>query len=231
MTIIIPHMIQGSEEWKKARIGCVTMSRAKDLITGGEGKTRFSYLLEVVSEMESGKPANRIKTYDMERGILLEPYARRAYEARTGRKVKEIGIGYLDDMRRIAASPDGLSLSQDRGAEFKCPNPKAHARSISSGIPTEYMPQVQGCMWIFDKPEWDFASFCPQYKRMPLYITTVKRDDAMIKQISDQAHLAIEEIDSMVSQPAPKITADVRDICEQAIYATDELYGNAVEIY
>lgn len=53
-----------------------------------------------------------------------------------------------------------------------------------SGVPAEYIPQIQGCMWVTGRQWWHFASYDP---RMPeshrLLIIKVPRDDAVIAKI------------------------------------------------
>jgi len=180
--IIIDLFEQGSQEWLDARVGCVTMSNAGLLLVGGKGITRKNYIIDVASEMISGIPSKQISTFDIDRGNALEPMAREAYELLTGTKVRQIGIGYLDEMKRIAASPDGLT--DIGGIEIKCPQPKAHLRTIlAKESPKEYQAQMQGCMWVFGVDRWDFVSFCPQFKPMPICIISVNRDEEMIKLI------------------------------------------------
>lgn len=230
MTIILENIEQGTTEWLNARVGCITMSKAKLLLTGGKGVTRRNYLLDIASEMVSGVLSEQVKTIDMARGSLLEPYALHAYKEITGSEVKKVGIGYLNDDRRIAASPDGLM--KNKGVEIKCPNPKAHIRTILAGdAPSEYIPQMQGCMWVFGIDEWDYVSFCPQFHTKPVHIITQYRDDGMIKKIEESALKGIEEIDSFVARSKAVFSDAVYDVCDQALAAIAELYDTEPEIY
>ena len=70
MTIIKRKLIQGTPEWKNARVGCITMSNAKALLTGGSGATRKNYLLDVASEMASGVLIDNIKSIPSTATIL-----------------------------------------------------------------------------------------------------------------------------------------------------------------
>ncbi len=176
MTVILEHMEQGSPEWLDARVGNITMSNADKLLTGGKGVTRQSYIIDVASEIVSGVPASQVKTWEMERGNLLEPYAREAYKARTGIEVQQVGLGYLNENKRISASPDGLR--PNGGMEIKCQGPKAHLRTIiDAKNPKKFAAQMQGCMWVFDVEYWDYCSFCPEVKDLPLFIMTLERDE------------------------------------------------------
>jgi len=230
MPIILDHFEQGTKEWRDSRVGCVTMSNAKKLLTKGKGKTLEAYLIDVASEAASGQLSDGFKSYDMERGNMLEPMAVQAYESETGEKVRRVGIGYLNEDRRIAASPDGIMTG--KGIEIKCPNPKAHLRTIlQASAPKEYAPQMQGGMWIFDMSEWDYVSFCPAFKPMPICIITVKRDEAMIAEIEAASLAAIEKIDGYIATAKMSVSSDLRAICDQSIDMMDTSFEVEPEIY
>jgi hypothetical protein len=163
---IILDLMQGSPEWFKARIGCITMSNADKLLMKGKGgnesATKLKYIQDVASEVLAGVPSERLNTWDMQRGTLLEPYAREAYERVTGNKIKEVGLGYLDEKRRISSSPDGLkgTTSARGGLEIKGRGAKEHLRIIENEHDSKATEaQIQGNMWIFNADAWDFCSF------------------------------------------------------------------------
>jgi len=236
MTIILEHLEQGSQEWKDAKAGNASMSRANDLLTKGQSgkpsKTRETYVLELAAEVLTGNLSESVNTYDMRRGTLLEPYAFEAYSAQTGAEARNIGLGYLDDMKRILASPDGLGLAVDRGLEIKCPGIKKHMRTIHEGVtPKDNMNQCQGGMWIFGVDKWDFVSFCPEFTEAPLFIATAYRDDKLIARLSDSAHLAIQEADEIARKARMVVSHDLRKTCAKALMAIDEMNNVEPEIY
>jgi len=232
--VILEHMEQGSEEWLEARVGCITMSNAHKLLMKGRGKeeslTKLQYIIDVASEIVSGKPAEQIKVWAMQRGIILEPYARDAYEIKTGNEMMEIGLGYINQERRISCSPDGLL--PDRGIEIKCQGAKAHMRTIiDDANPQGFNAQMQGGMWIFDKETWDYVSFCPEFKAMPLYIKTIHRDEEMIKRIRDESFEAVYKVDQFVAQMnLNPVNAEIDAVCKEAIVTIDILQGVEQEI-
>lgn len=229
--MIIERYLQGSPEWHAGRLGRVTMSHAKDLITKGRGNspsvTRENYILDVAAEQLSGKPTEQVKTWDMDRGILLEPFALRAYQQQTGRSVENIGLAYLDDTRTISASPDGLCGSfGDGGVEIKCPRPRTHMRYINEGSKRN-AAQIQGNMWVFGAAWWDFVSFCPEFDAHPLHVERVERDDEMIAKISRKARLAVYQVKAIVGpMRRSQTTSEVLDICSEAIRATDNFFSD-----
>jgi hypothetical protein len=194
-------MDQGSDEWLQERIGLVTMSRAKDLVANGRGnepsQTRLTYLMTLAAERVSGVPADSYVSYDMQRGTFLEPFALESLSLATGIDWQRIGL-VKTDCERIGASPD--ALSSDGGAEIKCPAPKKHVTNIIGDGMEEYMPQVQGCMWVCERDHWWLASYCPQVLGHPLHYVRVDRDEAIISKIRDSAMAAADEVDAMVAQ-------------------------------
>lgn len=238
--IILDHMEQGSPEWKNARCGRITMSNAQTMLTKGRGNqpsvTRQKYLYEVASEIITGVPAESVNTWDMARGNVLEPYALQAYKARTGYKVKTVGLGYLDEMKRVSASPDGLVVGDNgeyvRGVEIKCQKPKNHMQTIMDARnPDKFAAQMQGGMWVFGLDHWDYVSFCPEFEAHPLFIFTMFRNEEMINEISRQVALGLEEIDEFVRQAWDGRTQDdIFDICADAISAVEILRSDNVDM-
>jgi hypothetical protein len=235
MTVILKHFEQGSPEWLEARMNCVTMSNAKYLISKGRGKepsvTRQTYIAEIASQIISGVLAEKVNTYDMERGNILEPFARSVYEDITGVEVETVGIGYLNDERRIAASPDGLM--PNKGVEIKCQAPKNHMKTLMAmKNPKQFEAQMQGCMWVFDVDEWDYCSFCPEFEKMPMVIIPAKRDEEIVKKIEAESHKAVEEIDELVKLAGHgSFSQFVAEVCYEALDTVDLAFNKEPEIY
>ncbi len=195
-------MKQGSDEWFAARCGVVTASNFKLVMTGGGGKTRRSYMQKLVEEILTSSPAApAFQSEAMMRGVDLEPDARRAYEALTDNSVQEVGIAYLCPEKRVAASPDGL-IGDDGGLEIKCPLPHTHEKYLQDGrIPKQYLPQVQGSLWVTGRQWWDFVSFAPEFgSERNIMVHRVRRDEAYIETLSAKIHTFIEELDIIVEK-------------------------------
>ena len=234
--IILEKMVQGSAEWLEARRNCITMSNAKALISKGKKKgepslTRASYLIDVASEILTGVSADRYKSWEMERGNILEPYAMDAYRSHTGFDVREVGLGYLDDEKRISCSPD--ALGSNHGVEVKCQLPKNHLASIVNGFePKKFVPQMQGGLWIFDFEWWDYVSFCPEFKAQPIFIHRVYRDEEMIKRIKDSALEGVHQIDEIVRKGRDfQLSNEISAICEDSLEIIEALSYNEPEIF
>ena len=216
MTIIIENLPQGTLDWYNERRGNITMSNAKAMLTGGKGLTRKSYLMSVASEIITGVTAESYKSWMMERGNILEPFALKAYEQKTGNRMYSVGLGYLDEKRRISASPDGIN--HICGAEIKCQLPKNHLATLINGInPKEFEAQMQGCMWVFERDSWDYVSYCPEFDDNPIFVHTVARNDEIIKKLEESCLRGAEEIDEMVKNGTGKASSELKAISKQAL--------------
>lgn len=178
-------MIQGSEEWHKARIGMITASRFKDAIaqgrSGGVGKTSENYAYEIVGEILTGEPADVYINAAMEWGLEQEPYAKLAYEEHTLNKIHE--TGFIEKEEMIGGSPDGL-IGKDGMIEVKCPSSHIHARNLhNKKVPSEYVPQVQGLLWIAGRKWCDFVSYRP---KCDLMIVRIDYDEKYVNELVEK---------------------------------------------
>ena len=175
---------QGSPEWHQARCGIISASNMKSLFTSRGEKTasgvRETYLNQVIAERLMQKPMDTYTSYDMERGSLLEEQARANFELYLDVTVQEVGFHMLDD-HDIGCSPDGLFA--DTGVEIKCPKANTHVRYMrSKKLPTEYIQQVQGTMYVMNLDRYYFMSYHPDLKPI---IIEVKRDNELIDKAAE----------------------------------------------
>ena len=190
--MIIMDVDQGSDEWLAARLGIPTASMFKNIITSqGKPSTRANdYMHKLCAELLLGKQED-YKSEAMERGSELESEARTFYEFQSDLEVQQVGIVYLDEEKQVACSPDGF-IGDDKGLEIKCPKSHTHVKYLLAGkVPAEYVPQVQGSMWITERSSWDFLSYYPGIA--PLLIT-VERDDEYIDLMAAEVNKFIEKL-------------------------------------
>jgi hypothetical protein len=190
---------QGSPEWLAARCGVASASRFAAImakIKTGESAERRNYRTDLVVERLTGRPLDGFTTPAMKQGIEREPFARMAYEARTGLIVDEVGFCRHDELD-AGASPDGL-LSDDGGLEIKCPERSAHLRYLQQEAePPEYTWQIQGGMWITGRQWWDFASYNPDFpEHLQLLVRRIKRNDEQIKALAAEVERFLEEVEA-----------------------------------
>lgn len=194
---------QQTPEWFARRCGKITGSRFADVLarnkrTGEPLKAYQDLIWQLVVERMTGEATESADSYAMRWGREVEEFARQEYELATGNLVEK--IDFIDHPRLSFAgvSPDGL-IGEDRGLEIKCPkNSAIHLERFIHGVPDEYVPQIQGGLWVTGRKQWDFVSYDP---RMPeshrLLIITVDRDETYIEKLEAaviEANKAAEEL-------------------------------------
>lgn len=188
---------QRSPEWFAARLGIATasnFSKVLAVIKSGEAAERRNYRIKLALERITGKQEDVFQNDAMRQGKEREPMARIAYEALTGNLVEEVGL-CLHDTLECGASPDGL-IDAAKGLEIKCPTPGKHIEYLrQKAEPPEYTAQIQGCMFITERTEWDFVSFCPEFPdNAQLIVRTIKRDDAYIERLAAAVEVFMREV-------------------------------------
>lgn len=200
--------IQGSAEWLAGRVGHVTASRAGDMLAKtktGWGASRLDYVWELAIERITGKQADRVVTWDMDRGTETEPAARMAFEAATGILMQEVGFIKHQTITWVGASPDGICGRE--GLEVKCPRAKVHGPTLLDGMPSKHVAQIQFQMWCADLDAVWFVSYCEDFPpELKLHYELIKRDDKKIAEIEEETI---------------KFLADVAGITERLRHATD----------
>jgi hypothetical protein len=193
-------IVQGSFEWRQERLGKITVSEFDGLLAqprnkadreaGKLSKSAQSYLLDLVAEILTGQEQGPPTTWAMQWGIDNEPAARQVYAERMGCEVQEVGFLAHPDEPMIGGSPDGL-VGDDGGLEIKCPaNTAIHLGYMLDGVlPTEYVAQVHGHLWITGRKWWDFVSYDPRIKgpdtlRLALWRYRVYRDEEYIRNLA-----------------------------------------------
>ena len=175
---------QRSDEWLKLRCGVATASCFDRIITPATGKPSASavaYRRELLAEWLTGQPVSIKESGWMQRGTEMEPEARAFYEFEADAEVTEAGFVFLDERRLIGCSPDGL-VGDDGLVEIKCPAPHTHVGYlIDAKLPTAYIPQVQGALWVTGRKWCDFVSYHPEMESL---IVRVRRDEPYIAKMA-----------------------------------------------
>ena len=200
MTLTIYDQLeQGTPEWLEARRGIVTASVVGKLLTStgkvASNETARTLTETLALERLTGRVQYLPPTFDMRRGTALEDDARNIYAERYGVGT-EVGFGRIDeDGYSFGASPDYLLAEQGGGAEFKCPKPSTHFRTILEGnVPRHYLPQIHSNMLVFDASWWDFMSHDPG---QPPFVKRVHRDPRWDNNITDAIQRAEAAIRSL----------------------------------
>lgn len=125
--------------WLEARMGRITGTRLKDLISKRGTKPKIGFY-EIIAERVAVPPDGENR---MDRGKRLEDEAMEFFIKKTGKKVDtELVIWHRDEDENIAVSPDG-SIGKTEAVEVKCLSSARHLEAwLTKQIPDEFEYQV-----------------------------------------------------------------------------------------
>lgn len=205
MTLHYHDVEQGSDEWENLRLGKITASTVKHLMTS-KGKVANSessraYLYEIASQRASGFVEPQFYGYNMERGHYDERLAIDYYEEHHGpvdrrgfyiREESDWSLGY---------SPDGETF--DGGLiEVKSRLQKFHIRSfVDDCIPDEHIIQCQAGLLVTGKPYLDYMQVCLGWEP---FIKRVYPDDIMQAAIIETCIAAEMKVAEIISTYAER---------------------------
>lgn len=205
MTFLLSEAPQGTDEWRAARAGKATGSRARDIlakIKSGEAAARRDYRVQLVTERLLGSPVeDGFISREMARGTEQEPFARMAYELLTGNVVEEAGFAYLPNIA-AGCSVDGFIDGRRGNFEAKCPKSATHISYIQANrLPPEYVPQATHNAWITNAEFVDFVSFDPRMpENLQLFYVRVERAELNIAAYEAEVLQFLAEVDTLESQ-------------------------------
>ena len=178
---------QGSDKWFAVKLGKPSTSNFSRVLTNGRGKdsmgaTAFTYAKDLAIERLTGIITDVPTNFHMERGIELEPMARKYYEDNYFENVELIGgienHGYY-------CSTDGL-MGKIKVLEIKCPKASTHFDYLLDNnlLIKKYAPQVQGELWLSEREICVLISFHPAFEKQ--VVIEVTRDEVLIKRLKDR---------------------------------------------
>lgn len=193
--------VQGTDEWKRQRLGVVTASRMADLTAktkSGYGASRGNYMAEKLIERLTGEPQDTFINSAMQWGTDNEPFARDAYRFYSGEEVTETGFVLHPTIKNAGASPDGLV--GDKGMlEIKCPNTATHLEYLrTEEIPLKYQYQMTFQMMCLGREWCDFVSFDPRLpEEMRLWVQTFGLNNNTAELLTNEVNKFNEELDEL----------------------------------
>lgn len=199
-------IVQGSPEWFAQRCGKATASRISDIVAktkSGYSTSRANYMAQLVVERMTNQVAESYTNAAMEWGTTNEPFARAAYEAKTGVLVDEVGAIDHPTIPMSAASPDGLVGGEGEGClEIKCPGTAQHISTLlGEEVAKKYYDQMQWQMACTGRSWTDFVSYDP---RMPeglqLFVKRIPRDDKYLAELEAEVIQFLKEVDDKVNK-------------------------------
>lgn len=195
---IIKTCEQGSAEWLKMRLGKVTASRVKDVLSKGRGtspsKTAESYMIELIAEVLTGESKPFFENDAMRWGTETEPQARSMYEVNNDFVTVE-EVAFVEHNEQVGISPDGL-VGEDGLLEIKCPNTTTQLkRALSDDYSADYKAQIQMQLWVTERQWCDFVSFDPRLDCAAGYLQQrVERDEEYIEEMKIKVYAFIEKM-------------------------------------
>jgi putative phage-type endonuclease len=197
-------MEQGTEEWKKERLGKVTASRLADVMArtkSGWSASRANYAAQLIVARLTGVHGETFTNAAMQWGIDTEPKARIMYELMTDNAVSQIAYVNHPTIKMSGCSPDGL-IGPDGLIEIKCPNTSTHIDFLlGEPIDDKYMKQMQWQMACTERAWCDFVSFDPRMPaKMQMKIVRVPRDDLLIHDYGVAVEAFLAEIDAKIER-------------------------------
>ncbi len=196
---------QGSDAWKRQRLGKATASRIADVIArtkSGYGASRESYKADLVLERLTGQPRDFFQTAAMLHGITTEPEACNAYAFHCDAELSEVGFIDHPTIPMSGASPDRL-VSSDGMLEAKCPQPNTHLATLLNGkVPEKYRTQILWQLACMPERKWaDFISYCADFPpTMRLFVQRIDRDDEAIAELEREVTEFLAEVDNTVGK-------------------------------
>lgn len=200
--------VQGSEMWFEVRRGKVTASTIGSLITPktmklADNDTSRGNIATLAAERITGHVEDDYLSYDMRRGMELEPYARDAY-AQHFAPVDEVAFieRTYDNGTVIGFSPDGL-VGDDGLIEIKTRLPKIHiAHILKNEVPTANMAQIQTGLFVTGREWADYVSYCPG---LHLWTKRVYPDEQWFGMIAIAIDHAEKEISKLMADYATAV--------------------------
>lgn len=200
MTFRVLTADQRSEEWRQARAGRLTGSRACDMlatIKSGEAAARRDYRTQLVTERLTGQPQDdTFVNAAMQRGIDVEPLALAAYEDISGKLARKTGFLFAAELM-VGCSLDGDIDNFTGILELKCPKSATHFRYLRDGkVPPDYVPQITHNLWVSGAQWCDFLSFDDRFPvNLRTFLIRVHRADVDIAAYEAKAKAFLDEVD------------------------------------
>lgn len=199
---IYKDIIQGTDDWFAIKLGKASASHFSDILAKGKGIVRRKYMLQLAAERMSGLRDEGYSNKYLERGLELEGEARDYYASLNNCEVQQ--VGFIELNNDVGCSPDGL-VGENGLIEIKCPKRTTHIETIlSNKMPSCYIPQVQGQLWVSGRTWCDFISFAPDISERPFFYKRVFRDREYIDNLKLEVDKFILELKNIIAKLTEK---------------------------
>jgi len=178
---------QGSEEWRRARLGKLTASRISDALAKnrqgtGPGITQLNYQAELISERLNGTAYEGFQNSYMERGKEEEEAAVKAYDlfaVRLNLEIRPIGFVQHRSIPHFGASPDravgNIGLLEAKNRKTNIHFDLLRGLKVPTGDVDQVLTELACAEWA----EWcDYISYDSRAPvGMDLFVKRFYRDD------------------------------------------------------
>lgn len=197
---------QRSEEWRLARVGRLTGSRAPHMMaklkSPGEAAARRNLRVGMAIERLTKRPYERAFTArTVQQGVDCEPIALATYEARTGNIIQRTGFLSCGPIM-VGCSLDGHVNDFEGVVEAKCPESATHLEYLRTRqIPVDYRWQCIHNMWVSNARWCDFISFDPSFPEDLQYLCVrLERNDVEMTSYDLEATMFLAEVTVEVNE-------------------------------
>lgn len=193
---------QRSEEWYEMRLGRFTASRISEILgVQGLGLTGEGYAFDKACEIVFGEDEDdRFVSFDMQRGIDLEPMAFRKFKELKSMDFIDVEEAFFFPYKDYGgASPDGVYF--ESCLEIKCPKAKKFFKLVAQGekaIDKKYIDQMQFQMLCSNSKQCSFFNYIIFKGQEMWHEIIVKRDEIRIKFIEERLPIAVKKRDEYV---------------------------------
>lgn len=202
--MIIHDVIQGTDEWLHVKAGKFGGTSAKLFPVSGMkiGAGLRTAIYEKVAEHVVGPSLDGFTSAAMQRGVELEPLARKRYAVEHFVSVRE--VGYIQKGDYFGVSPDGL-IGKDGAIEIKSPGGKEFVRWLDERtVPKPYYMQMQWLLCITGRKWCDYVVFNPDFADCALSVERVHRDEELIALFEKKKLVVATEMDRLLNMVAKK---------------------------
>ena len=196
--------VQGSDEWKMARLGKVGASMVADVTArtkSGWGASRSNVAARLVAERLTGNLTETFTNDAMRWGTEQEASAREMYAFAYDAEVSQVGLVLHPNIEMSVASPDGI-IGDAGLVEIKCPLTSTHIETLMRGTAdSRYIKQMQWQMACAGRQWVDWVSYDPRMPAdMQMLVCRVERDEETIAELEKQVIEFLAEVDDTVNR-------------------------------
>lgn len=196
---------QRSEVWHNERLGRFTASEIHKLLgIKGLGTTGEQYCFEKAVEIVFGKDEeDQIETFDMRRGVALEPLAYEKFKELKALDFVTVTPAYFYPYGDNAGASPDANVDNDSVAEFKCPRSTKFFNLVAKGydaIDPQYIDQMQMQMLSSNSVRCHFFNYLIFKGKEMWHEIPVNRDEKRIDFIKSRIDEGVLKRDEFVKQ-------------------------------